>query len=252
MATTFLHLSDTHILADDGDLLGGNPARNLRRVIERVVDLPVAPRFCLISGDLAHDSGAAGYRRLRGLLEPLAARGIPLIAGMGNHDDRAAFRRAFLGAADGDDAPYYHASVHDGLRVIMLDSLVPGAVAGMLGEAQCSWLADQLRQPAERGNLVVLHHPAAPSGIPWLDTDLLRDADALRAALAGRRVLGVLAGHCHTASATPFAGTVAVTAPAVAFQFRPGVTDGDRVAQGCGFNLCTVRDGALVVNPLMV
>lgn len=251
---TFLHLSDTHLLADEGELLGCSPAANLRRVLAGVAELPAAPRCCLISGDLAHDSGAAGYARLRTLLAPLDARGIPILPALGNHDDRAAFRRGFLGQGTDDAAPYHYARDLGGLRLIVLDSLVPGAVAGRLGAAQLAWLADELGRGDARRTVVALHHPAAPTGIPWLDTDLLADADALRATLAGHPILGVLAGHCHAASATTFAGTIAATAPAVAFQFRPGISDndgGERIVAGSGFNLCTVRDGALIVNPIM-
>src|SRR3954470_20254616 len=124
-AITFLQLSDTHLLADEGELLGGNPAQNLRRVVAQITALPLAPRFCIVSGDLAHDSGGGGHAHVRRLPQPLADRGIPILAGMGNHDNRADFRRGFLGEDRDDDAPYYYSETFDGLRVLMLDSLVP-------------------------------------------------------------------------------------------------------------------------------
>src|SRR5919202_2441570 len=91
----FLHLSDTHIVEGDGELQGSRPSRALRATLGRVAGLPVAPAFCLITGDLAHDSGPAGYAFLRELLAPLEARGVPLLVGLGNHDDRRAFRAGF-------------------------------------------------------------------------------------------------------------------------------------------------------------
>src|SRR5687767_5855497 len=101
--TVFLQLSDTHVLADEGELLGFNPARNVRRVVEKIGTLPVVPQFCLISGDLAQDGRVESYRHLRRLLEPIAARGVPLLPVVGNHDDRAALRQGFLGE-DGEQA----------------------------------------------------------------------------------------------------------------------------------------------------
>lgn len=245
----FVQLSDVHILAGSGELLGAQPDENLRKVLARIEALPTVPDFCLISGDLAQESGVVGYQYLRGLLEPLAARGIPLLVGMGNHDDRAAFREGFLGEVAGNAQPYYYAATHAGVRVLMLDTLIPGAVDGMVGAEQLAWLDAQLALPGEAETVVVMHHPAAPTGIGNIH---LRDADAFRAVLAGRGVLGVLAGHCHIASATPFAGTIASSAPAVVFQLAAEAEGGMRVVQGSGFNLCTVRDGALLVNPVMV
>lgn len=247
---TFLHLSDTHILADDGDLHVGNPTRSLRRVLEHIAGMPIAPRFCLLSGDLTQDGRPESYVRLRALLAPLEARGLPILACPGNHDARAAMRRDFLGQ-EADDTHLHRAVTIDGLRVVLLDSLVPGADHGELGAAQRAWLADELARPAARGSLIVLHHPVALAGMPWLDGDLLRDAAALRDLLTGRPIVGILAGHCHAASATRFAGTLAATAPAVVFQAKIGPPRMELVA-GSGFALCTLRDDGLIVSPIMV
>jgi 3',5'-cyclic AMP phosphodiesterase CpdA len=249
--TVFLHLSDTHILADDGDLLGMNPTRSLRRVLDYIADLPIAPRFCLLSGDLAQDGKVESYVRLRELLAPLAARGLPILACPGNHDTRAAFRRGFLGQDSDDDTRLQQTVTIDGLRVILLDSLVPGSDHGELGPDQLAWLAGELAEPAERGTLIVLHHPVELAAMPWLDNDLLRDADALRDLLADKPILGVLAGHCHAASATPFAGTLAATVPAVVFQARVGVPRME-IVDASGFALCTVRSNGLNISPIMV
>jgi Icc protein len=257
---TFVQISDTHILADDGEVMGMRPARQLARVLARIAALPTPPRFCLHTGDLIHDSGVAGYAHLRRLLAPL---GMPLVAALGNHDDRAAFRQGFLGEADGghhrgfpgeadgDERRYRQAREFDGLRVIALDSLVPGAIGGELGREQLAWLAQALSQPAPRGVLIALHHPVALAGFSYLTDGLLRDASALAALLARRPILGVLAGHCHAPSATAFAGTTVVTAPAVACQFAPDTPDAV-ISVASGFNLCTIRDGALLVTPVMV
>jgi Icc protein len=248
---SFLHLSDTHILADDGDLLGMNPTRSLRGVLDYIADLPIAPRFCLLSGDLTQDGKVESYARLRELLAPLEARDLPILACPGNHDTRAAFRRGFLGQDTDDDARLQQTVTIDGLRVILLDSLIPGADHGKLGAEQLAWLAGELAQPAERGTLIVLHHPVKLAGMPWLGNDLLRDADALHDLLTGKPILGVLAGHCHAASATTFAGSLTATVPAVAFQARVGVPRMELV-DASGFALCTVRDDGLIVSPIMV
>src|SRR5207249_3802650 len=80
------------------------------------------------------------YARLRELLAPLEARDLPILACPGNHDTRAAFRRGFLGQDTDDDARLQQTVAIDGLRVILLDSLVPGSNHGELGPEQLAWL----------------------------------------------------------------------------------------------------------------
>jgi Icc protein len=247
----FLQLSDSHVLADESELLGFNPASNVRRVVEKIGTLPVVPQFCLITGDLAQDGGVASYEHLRRLLEPIAARGVPFLPAVGNHDDRAALRQGFLGE-EGENADCLNYSrTFGGLRVIVLDSLIPGEDEGRLGETQLAWLSRQLEEPAPLGTILALHHSPAVTGLASVGRLQLRDAEALREVIAGRPLLGILAGHCHTASSAHFAGTVASTAPAVVFQLAPGASE-MVFAEGSGFNLCIVRDGVLVVSPVMV
>jgi Icc protein len=247
-AFTFVQISDTHFLADDGEVMGVRPAAQLARVLERIAALPTPPRFALHTGDLCHDSGVAGYAYLRRALAPL---GLPLVATLGNHDDRAAFRQGFLKEPDGDERHYYGVHDFDGLRLIALDSLIPGAIAGELGPEQLAWLAGVLATPAPGGTIVALHHPVALAGFSYLTDGLLCDAADFAATLAGRPLLGVLAGHCHAPSMTAFAGTTVVTAPAVSCQFAPD-TAAAVISPASGFNLCEVRDGALLVTPIMV
>lgn len=235
----FLHLSDTHILADESELFGVRPDEESRRTLDHIATLPLAPRFCPSTGDLVQDGTVAGHAHLRQLLAPLTEQGLPVLVGLGNHDARAAFRRGFLSEHGDDDRRYCYAREHDGLRMIMLDSPVPGADHGEFGPEQLSWLARELREAAPRGTLIALHHPVALAGIPWLADDLLRDAEALRGVLHGHAVIGTLAGHCHTPSVATFAGTIAGVAE---FVTRPGN----------GFNLCTIRDGVLPVTPISV
>ena len=247
-AITFVQISDTHFLTDDGAVMDVRPVAQLARVLARIAALPTTPRFVLHTGDLIHDSGVAGYAHLRRALAPL---GMPIVATLGNHDERAAFRQGFLGASPVDGRRYWQAHDFDGLRVIALDSLVPGAIGGELGREQLAWLADTLARPASRGTIIALHHPVALAGFSYLTDGLLRDAPALAAVLAAHPVLGVLAGHCHAPSMTAFAGTVVITTPAVACQFAPDTPDAV-ISAASGFNLCEVCDGALLVTPVMV
>jgi Icc protein len=250
----FLHLSDLH-LAPPGRLVAGfDPVQTLTRVLAAIDRLPMPPAFCVVSGDLADDGAEESYRLARTLLSPLAARGIPVLSALGNHDNRMAFRRGFLGLdAASDNSPYIHAQAVDGIGVVVLDSAAAGTLADELGERQLAWLEERLREPAPLGHVVVLHHCLRLATYTYpLETLGLRDSAALEALVARHRVLGVLAGHAHQALVASFGGTLYTTAPGVLCQFD--FFSGDSIAPvaGTGFNLCTVRDGELMVHPVLL
>jgi 3',5'-cyclic AMP phosphodiesterase CpdA len=136
--------------------------------------------------------------------------------------------------------------------MLMLDSLVPGQVHGFLGDEQLTWLDRELGQPAPGGQVVVLHHPSLPRGVPRQNDYLLSDREAFEAALARHTVLAILCGHSHVPTFGLFGGTLHVAAPATAYQLDPSIREGGRGLEGAGFNLCTVRDGRLMVNPVML
>lgn len=255
-ALSFIHLTDTHFYPQSGaDKHGIDPAANLRRIIARIGEMAVAPACIVISGDLSNEGDPASYRHFQSALAELdAAFGVPILLALGNHDQRIPFRQIILGEADAADASarYYYSRQIGDVRFLVLDSLLPGAIAGALGAEQLAWLAEQLREPTPGGEIIVVHHPVLPRGLPRADDYLLADAAELGALLAQHRLLGLLAGHSHVVSAAPFAGTLAITAPATGFFFDPGTISGLRLIDGAGFNLCTVRDGTLIVNPIIL
>jgi len=139
--------------------------------------------------------------------------------------------------------------------VIVLDSTIPGDVAGELGTRQLAWLEDQLGVPAPEGNLIVLHHPCRlASPAHHYPAFILRDGAVLEAIVARHKgqVVGVLAGHSHQANSAPFAGTLHVTAPAVLCQLDYFAGEQYVPIPGAGFNLCRLDEGQLVVNPVLL
>ena len=177
--------------------------------------------------------------------------GTPVLLALGNHDDRATFRRVVLGEERADDpGPYCYSRLIDGLRVIVLDSTIPGEAGGALGAAQLAWLEGEVQLPAPRGNLIVLHHPCRLAGpVHHYPAFIVREAAALEALVARHhdRVVGVLAGHTHQANSAPFGGTLHATAPAVLRQLDFFAGEEYRPVPGAGFNLCQLDDRGLIV-----
>jgi 3',5'-cyclic-AMP phosphodiesterase len=253
---TFLQLSDLH-LAPPGHLLAGvDPGRQMRHVLARIKQLGVTPAFIVVSGDLTYDGSVESYEAVNEVLLELGAGANQVLLALGNHDDRATFRRIVLGQERSDDqGPYHHSHLIDGLRVIVLDSTIPGDVGGALGAKQLTWLEAHLGDPAPRGNLIVLHHPCRLAGpVHHNPAFIVQEAAALEVIVARHRdrVVGVLAGHSHQANCAPFGGTIHVTAPAVLCQLDFFAGDKYVPIPGAGFNLCQIDHGQLIVHPVLL
>lgn len=218
--TTIVQLSDTHITAD-GRLAYGkvDTCAALARAVAHVTALQ--DRIgridaVVVSGDLVDLGTDAEYRRFRALTEGLEPR---LLVLPGNHDERAAMRRAFadLGDLPPGDGPLDHAVMIGALHVMLLDSTVPGQPHGALNAGQLAWLDQQLNARPATPTLVFLHHPPFETGIAHMDVQRLLNAPDLVEVLARHAQLRLVScGHVHRAISTTVAGVPCMIAPAPA------------------------------------
>lgn len=221
---TIVQLTDTH-LRPAGELLRDtvDTHANLLHVLELVRSSGQRIDALVLSGDLTDDGSPAAYRRLRAAVEPVAAElDARIVYAMGNHDERVAFGTELLGRADVDpEQPHDQCVDIDGLRVLVLDSTTPLRHDGHLEPAQLTWLAAQLREPAPRGTLLVIHHPPLPSSVPATDLLKLDNADELAAVVAGTDVRLIVSGHNHLTAAAAVAGIPVWIGPALAYRLDP-------------------------------
>jgi len=203
---TLVHISDTHLLGGARRLYDRVDAeQHLRELMALLEATGRRPDALVFTGDLADLGEPEAYRRIRAIVEPVADRlGAAIVWAMGNHDDRSAFRAGLLGES-GDD-PVDRVVDLEGLRIITLDTSVPGAHHGELSEDQLDWLATQLATPAVDGTILALHHPPIPSVLDLAMSVELRDQAALAQVIAGSDVRSILGGHLHYSSTATFAG----------------------------------------------
>ncbi|HLS67854.1 MAG TPA: phosphodiesterase [Kiloniellales bacterium] len=213
-------LSDPHVMPA-GELAFGrlDTGEMLGQAVSRVLQLDPLPDVVLLTGDLA-DGGAPGsYRELRRRLAPLS---MPLYLMPGNHDERGALREAFPEAAYlRQDPDFLHFAVDLGqLRLIALDSLVPGQVHGALCAHRLEWLAQRLEEQRDKPVLMAIHHPPFTTGIARMDAYGMQQGAAEFAEIVARhpRVERLLCGHLHRSIQARWAGTLAMTAPSTAHQ----------------------------------
>jgi len=216
---TIAHLSDTHYLGGRRALYGKvDTDRTLVRAIEQLERSGTNPSAIVITGDLADLGEPDAYVRLRDELEPVANRmGSKIIWVMGNHDERGPFSSILFGGDSDDATPQDRVYDIDGLRIVALDSSVPGYHHGELTDDQLSWLEEVLAIPAAHGTLLALHHPPLPSPIEIMAIIELQQQQKLADVIRGTDVRGILAGHLHYSTNGTFAGIPVSVASATCY-----------------------------------
>ncbi len=244
-----MHISDTHLLAGGRRLYDRvDSAELLGRLLGELADSRGRPEAIVFTGDLADKGEPDAYSRLRELVEPVAVSlGAQVIWVMGNHDDRASFRSELL-----REVPTMRPvdRVYDvgGLRVITIDTTVPGAHHGELTGDQLDWLAEELAIPAPHGTILAMHHPPVPTVLDLAVSVELRDQHALAEVVEGSDVRSILAGHLHYSSTATFAGIPVSVASATCYTQDLNVpVGGTRGRDGAqAFNLVHVYPGTVL------
>lgn len=187
----FVQLSDAHW----GYVGDANPdARGtLPKAVASVNALSPAPAFVFFTGDLTHttDDPAERRKRLAEVRDIVSTLRVPVLRFIpGEHDaslDQGAAFREFFGET-------HYAFDHQGIHFIALDNVSdPHA---QLGDAQLSWLAQDLsRQDSDRSIVVFAHRPLFDLYPSW-DWATRDGAKALALLMPFSKVT-VFYGHIH-------------------------------------------------------
>ncbi|MFP5289864.1 MAG: phosphodiesterase [Actinomycetes bacterium] len=244
------HLSDTHLLGEGRPLYGKVPVEErLGVALERLEASPVDPDAIVFTGDLADIGEPDAYRRLRAAVEPVVERmGAQLIWVMGNHDDRAAYS-SLLFDEEPSDRPQDRVHDIDGLRIVSLDTTVPGYHHGELDPAQLEWLREVLAEPAPLGSILALHHPPVPTPLEVMAVLELHRQSELADVVRGSDIRAILGGHLHYSTHSTFAGIPVHVASATCYTLDLGA-DAARLLSGVdggqSFDLVHVYDDVIV------
>ncbi|MWB98625.1 metallophosphoesterase [Agromyces seonyuensis] len=257
---TIVHVSDTHLNAGGAPLPGGvDTQAAVDRLAARLGGLRMPVAAIVATGDISDDASADSYARARAALEPVAeALGARLVWVIGNHDERAPFREHLLGepaaagAVPGGPVDIVHEI--DGLRIIALDSTVPGFHHGELDADRAAWLAGILSTPAPHGTVLALHHAPIASPLSMMDVLELRGQDALADLVAGSDVRLILGGHLHYSTTSTFAGVPVSVAGATAYTLDASAGPRGLVGidGGRSFDLVELRGADVTVSTIPV
>lgn len=219
-------ISDPHVVPK-GTLAYGrvDTGRMLQRCVHKILALPRLPDAVVATGDLTNDGSVEEYERLAELLAPLP---MPIYLVVGNHDDQRALRTVFTNHAHlvGENGFLQYAVDDFDVRLVVLDTTVPGEPGGQLCAQRLQWL-DRTLAESGRPTIIAQHHPPFSSGISIMDHMGLAEPEA-EAVIVARHshVQCVISGHFHRTIQARFAGTVASVCPSTAHQLTLNLTPG--------------------------
>jgi 3',5'-cyclic AMP phosphodiesterase CpdA len=203
------------------------------RALRAVAALQPAPDLVVISGDLADGGLPAEYQLLASMLARTLK--MPVYVIPGNHDRRENLVGAFPQFTLRDGFLHY---VIENLpvRLVMLDTVVPGAAHGELCQTRLAFLDQALAARPDVPTMIVMHHPPFLCGLVGMDQIALREPAAFAAIVRRhRQVQRIICGHHHRPVFAALHQAIVSIAPSVAHQVE--------------FSLGPAAEGTFVMEP---
>jgi len=213
-------LTDLHVRP------AGKPANRIaetnmftERAFRAVAKFIPRPDVVLLTGDLTECGLDEEYANLSRMLRKWLP--MPVFVIPGNHDRRVNFRDGLRHLPGVTADPHYVQYAIDDypVRLVMLDTLVPGAGHGELRGEQLEFLDRTLAAAPDKPTVVAMHHPPFACGIAHMDRINLRDTPAFAAVIARHlQVERIICGHHHRAIVARVAHAIASISPSVGHQ----------------------------------
>lgn len=221
-------ISDTHI-KPAGTLAYNvvDTAPYLERAVVQILKFEPRPDLVIATGDLVDGGKPEEYARLRERLAPLP---MPVLLLAGNHDHRDNLRAAFPEHRYlGRDGFLQYAIEDWPLRIIGLDTLVPGEGRGELCAERLDWLDRTLAARPAAPTFVMMHHAPFKTDVTHMDkVGLTGTKDFIKVIAKHNQVERIVCGHLHRAMTVRIASTFVQSCPSTAhqvvFDIRPGAT----------------------------
>lgn len=218
-------LSDTHILSRRSDHPSRDQRENWLRQCVAGINAE-KPDAVIFTGDTVQHGQPDEYAVLREALAPLDA---PLYLVPGNRDDGGALRTTFDGlpCLSGMNGFFQYVVEEHPLRLVALDSTLPGERKGVFCEQRRSWLDAVLAEQPNRPACLFIHHPPFDVDDHYIGGYRNPNDSAGLAEIVSRypHVEALICGHVHWHVERQWAGTQARIMPSVAVDLRKGVDE---------------------------
>ncbi len=211
-----IHITDMHLSLPEKVMpeLGVSAETSLRHVLQCLRHDEHDALLC--TGDLVDTPTPDSYKHLYSLLDTL---GRPVFCLPGNHDNPA----LAAASASGTGVQWQPHVLMGRWLLIFLNSHLPGAEHGFLGEDELTRLDTTLRQFPDHHALICLHHHPVEMGSRWMDLMMLQDDTTFFDVIDRHpHVRGILWGHVHQEYAAERNGVRLLATPSTCRQFKPG------------------------------
>lgn len=213
-------ISDVHLGLPNGEThLGVDTGKKLNEAVSHINQLKSLPDLVVVSGDCVWDGSIAEYEYLKSILEHLK---MPYCLAVGNHDQRENMQLVFKNLDFLPQSSFVQYTLENfPLRVVVLDTLIPGDTSGELCEERLKWLDQTLSEAPERPTVIFQHHPPTRTGLAQLDGAILKNGNDLKAILERYNHVKLLGcGHFHRPIQQIFAGVLTATCPSASWQMQ--------------------------------
>ncbi|PHM62141.1 metallophosphoesterase family protein [Xenorhabdus ishibashii] len=230
-----IHLTDIHLtLNRDKRIFNVNPYENFDFICEEIYRIKNITDIALIivSGDITNDGDVDAYKYFLKKMESLKT---PYIAILGNHDIKNNFDIALAEEKTQyiiKSRQYKNKIWH----IISVDTVVEGEDFGFISKDNLAELERKIIENSNFNIAIFMHHHAIPVGTPIVDSCMLNNGKELLALCEKYQVKLIGSGHAHTSRIWHHNTMVTSVAPAVVFQWLPGI-DTVEISKGFGFNI---------------
>jgi hypothetical protein len=114
------------------------------------------------------------------------------------------------------------------VRLIALDTVVPGSHGGKICAQREEWLARALERGRGKPTLLFMHHPPFRTGVPAMDPMMCHTAPSFARLIAQHpEIERIATGHFHRPIVVRWAGTIGFVAPSTAHQVALDLREGE-------------------------
>lgn len=212
-------ISDIHIAAPGKKTYNIAPmAENLAATVAHINGQNPRPDVVIVTGDIAMNGLQSEVERAADILNELA---MPYFIVPGNHDDREKLWNVFGNKACPAKHDDFISFVVDdyAVRLIGLDTTIPGKPGGEIGEKRAQWLDERLSENTEKPTVLFMHHPPVKCSVLETDEDGFIGVERL-ANIVDKysNIEKLLCGHIHLLVNVRWHGTVVSTAPSTGME----------------------------------
>ncbi|RKS87059.1 Icc protein [Orbus hercynius] len=232
-----LHITDTHLFANNDALLGVRTNESFQAVIDEIKHQSDDYDLIVATGDFVQDGSRAAYTRFVQTIKQLPT---PCVWLPGNHDVYAEMKAVFTQHGLPEKKVIL---VGEHWLIVLLNSQVVGKPYGYLPPSELEFLAATLANYPDRYVAVFLHHHPIRSNCDWLDQHCLKNSDTLGEIVSQHHNIRSIAwGHIHQAIEKTWYHCHVFSTPSTCVQFKPACHNFTLADDGPGWRVIELSD----------